>query len=115
MRKPRDITAELASLHAKEAALRAARKQQLADLLERTGADRLEPELLAGALLSLVEAVRNDADGPARATWRQRGATFFRPRRRARGDSAPPPLPGEPDGADPPAAGAEPDAGAASA
>ena len=106
MRKPRDITAELASLHAKEAALRAARKQQLAELIERTGADRLEPELLAGALLGLVEAERTGADGPARAAWRQRGAAFFRPRRRARGDGTSPPLAGEPDGADPPAAGA---------
>lgn len=105
MRKPRDITAELASLRAKEVALRAARKRQLADLLERTGADQLEPELLAGALLGLVEAERTGADGPARAAWRQRGEAFFRPRRRATGDGAALPLAGDPDRSHAPAAG----------
>lgn len=106
MRKPRDITAELASLQAKEAALRAARKQQLAELIERTGADQLEPELLAGALLSLVEAERTGADGPARAAWRQRGEAFFRPRKRAGGNGDAPAPAGDPDGACPPATGA---------
>jgi hypothetical protein len=80
MRKPRDIQTELQALRAKEAQLKAAHRAQLAELLERTGADRLDLELLAGALLDAVEK----AEGAAGEAWRQRGEAFFRPARRDR-------------------------------
>lgn len=81
MRKPRDIHAELQALREKEAALKAAHRAQLAELLARTGADRLDLELLAGALLDAVDK----AEGAEALAWRQRGEAFFRPARRERG------------------------------
>jgi hypothetical protein len=80
MRKPRDIQAELHALREKEAQLKAAHRAQLAELLARTGADRLDLELLAGALLDVVDK----AEGAAGEAWRQRGEAFFRPARRDR-------------------------------
>ncbi len=47
--------------------------QQLGELVIATGADALDPETLAGALLKSMEA--NDA--PRRESWRKRGAEFF--------------------------------------
>jgi hypothetical protein len=102
VRKPRDIKAELESLRAKEAELRAAHKNQLVELLERTGADQLAPELLAGALLGLVEAERTGAVHPQRTAWQQRGAAFFRPRKRAADNGAAPPPADAPNGQAPP-------------
>ena len=106
MRKPRDFKAELESLRTRENELRAAHQRQLVELLERTGADQLEPELLAGALLGLVEAERADAAHPQRAAWWQRGEAFFRPRKRAADHGAAPPPAGDPDGTRPSPAGA---------
>lgn len=102
MRKPRDFKAELETLRAKENELRAAHQRQLVELLERTGADQLAPELLVGALLDLVEAERTGAVHPERTVWRQRGEAFFRPRKRAADHGAAPPSADAPNGQAPP-------------
>jgi hypothetical protein len=91
MRKPRDINAEIRALREKEAGLKATHRAQLVELLERTGADRVEPEVLAGALLAAVEA--DGGDRATREAWRQRGEAFFRPARTRRGGDAEPPAP----------------------
>ena len=86
MRKVRDFDAELKSLNERAKLLRARKIQQFGELIEATGADALEPDLLAGALLSVV-AEKNKATTTA---WSSAGAAFFRetsrrPSRRARG------------------------------
>lgn len=80
MRKPRDIQAEIQALREREAKLKAEHRARLAELLERTGAAGLDPELLAGALLDVVER----AEGAEADAWRRRGEAFFRPARRDR-------------------------------
>ncbi len=51
MRKPRDIDSELKALEAKAKTLKERRVRQLGELVIATGADTLEADLLAGALL----------------------------------------------------------------
>ena len=85
MRKVRDFDAELKALNDRARLLRARKIQQFGELIEATGADALEPDLLAGALLDAVA----EKDAGARAAWSTRGAQFFReqgrlPSRRAR-------------------------------
>ena len=75
MRKPRDIDAELKALQEKARALKAKQRTQLGELVAATGADALDPETLAGALLEAVE--RAKADAAAKETWRARGQGFF--------------------------------------
>jgi DNA-binding protein H-NS len=73
MRKPRDFDSELKALTDKTKALKERKILQLGELVIATGADALDPETLAGALLKTMEA--NDA--PRREAWRKRGAEFF--------------------------------------
>ena len=79
MRKVRDYDAELKALGDKARTLKARKIQQLGELVASTGADALDPEVLAGALLHIVahaqvegnrEALRSD--GAVVAVWAQR-------------------------------------------
>lgn len=78
MRKPRDYDAELKALQDKVDALKQRKVLQLGELVIATGADALDPETLAGALLKMLEA--NDA--PRREAWRKKGVEFFQCRSR---------------------------------
>ncbi|GJE02031.1 conjugal transfer protein TraD [Methylobacterium isbiliense] len=86
MRKPRDIDAELKALHDRQKQLRAKRTVQLGEIVAATGADSLDPETLAGALLAAIEALKGDAS--AKEAYRRRGEAFFRREKRARGSRA---------------------------
>lgn len=56
--------------------------QQLGELVTSTGADALDLDTLAGALLAAVES----ADAEEREAWRAKGSTFFQRRgKKARG------------------------------
>jgi hypothetical protein len=81
MRKPRDIDAELAALAERASALKARRVTQLGELVGATGADSLDLDTLAGALL----AVAAERDGAVRAAWKRDGERFFRGERKASG------------------------------
>lgn len=81
MRKPRDYDAELKALQNKAAALKQRKILQLGELVIATGADQLDPETLAGAMLKMMEA--NEA--PRREAWRQKGVAFFQSRSRKSG------------------------------
>lgn len=74
MRKPRDFDAELKALTDKAASLKARKVQQLGEMVISTGADSIDPETLAGALLVIAET----DDAGRRESWRKRGETFFR-------------------------------------
>lgn len=79
MRKPRDIDAELRALSDKAKGLKAKRVLQLGELVTVTGADALDLETLAGALLSAVNGAKS-AD--QKEAWRSEGAAFFQRRGR---------------------------------
>ena len=81
MRKPRDYDAELKALEDKARELKTRKVQQLGELVIATGADTLNAEELAGALVVLAETT----DAGKREAWAKRGAAFFqgRPRRTA--------------------------------
>src|SRR3546814_943425 len=81
MRKVRDYDAELRALNDKAKALNARKVQQLGELVTSTGADALDLDTLAGALLAAVEA----ADANEKEAWRSRGAAFFQGRGRKAG------------------------------
>jgi len=85
MRKPRDYDAELKALGDKARQLKERKLRQLGELVEASGADGLDAEELAGALLAAVAT----KDAGTREAWRKRGAAFFqRPARSsARGAS----------------------------
>ena len=85
MRKVRDYDAELKALNDKAKALKARKVEQLGQLVAMTGADTLDIETLAGALLDAVAS--KDAD--AKEAWRTKGAGFFQRRGRKSGKSAP--------------------------
>ena len=74
MRKVRDFDAELKALNDRAKLLKQRKVQQFGELIEATGADVLEPDLLAGALLAAVA----EKDKATMASWRARGAQFFR-------------------------------------
>jgi len=74
MRKPRDFDAALKTLNNKTKALKENKRRQLGELIVATGADVLDPEVLAGGLLTIAEA----SDAQERERWRKRGAEFFR-------------------------------------
>lgn len=74
MRKPRDFDSELKALADKAKALKERRVRQLGELVATTGADTLDAELLAGALLDAVAS----KDAATREGWRKAGAAFFR-------------------------------------
>ncbi|MFC3068438.1 conjugal transfer protein TraD [Phenylobacterium soli] len=79
MRKPRNIDAELRALADKAKGLKARKITQLGELVVATGADNLDADTLAGALLSALE--EHDAD--AKEAWRRKGAAFFQHARRS--------------------------------
>lgn len=81
MRKPRDIDAELRALQDKAKGLKAKRVLQLGELVAVTGADALDLETLAGALLAAVNGAKS-AD--QKEAWRSEGAAFFQRRSRPR-------------------------------
>ncbi|MBL7405191.1 conjugal transfer protein TraD, partial [Escherichia coli] len=69
-------------LQERQKQLRARRTQQLGELVVATGADSLEAETLAGALLEMVERVTGAPQ--LKEGWSRKGAGFFRRERRAR-------------------------------
>jgi hypothetical protein len=96
MRKPKDFESELKALADKAKALKERRVRQLGELVMATGADALDADLLAGALIDAATM----KDAVTREGWRKRGAAFFqrkppRPARRAeRQPEGAPPLHG---------------------
>jgi len=78
MRKPRDYESELQALADKAKALKERRVRQLGELVTATGADALDADLLAGALLDAVAM----KDAAIREGWRKAGAGFFRNKQR---------------------------------
>ena len=82
MRKPRDIDSELKALSERAKQLKERRVQQLGELVIATGADVMDAETLAGALLSIVEIT----DSAKRESWRKRGNAFFQGTARKRGE-----------------------------
>lgn len=82
MRKPRDYDAELRALQDKAAALKQRKVLQLGELVIATGADALDLETLAGALLKMMEA--NEV--PRREAWRKKGIEYFQGRSRKSGN-----------------------------
>ena len=81
MRKVRDYDAELKVLEGKAKTLKARRVEQLGTLVSVTGADTLDMETLAGALLDAVAS----KDAETKETWRAKGTAFFQRRRRKGG------------------------------
>lgn len=79
MRKPRGYDSELRTLADKARALKERRLRQLGELAVATGADALDADLLAGALLDAAGM----KDTATKEGWRRRGAAFFL--RKARG------------------------------
>ncbi len=75
MRKPRDIDAELRALADRRRDLVARKITQLGELVVATGADTLDLETLAGALLAAQQEDRLVQEG-----WRRSGAEFFQRR-----------------------------------
>ena len=78
MRKTRDYDAELRALSDKAKSIKAKKVEQLGLLVTGTGADALDLDTLAGALLAAVES----ADAEEKEAWRSRGAAFFQGRGR---------------------------------
>ena len=78
MRRPRNFDAELQALEDKARDLKARKVQQLGELVITTGADTLNPEELAGALIVLTET----KDAGKREVWAKRGTAFFQGRSR---------------------------------
>lgn len=72
MKKPRDLDAELLALQQRAKALKGRRVTQFGELVIATGADRLDLDVLAGALLAAAKA-----EASAREAWRGAGARFF--------------------------------------
>lgn len=81
MRKHRDIDAELRALQDKAKTLKARKVVQLGELVTATGADALDAETLAGALLEAVEGAKKL---DSKEGWRRRGAEFFQRRAKSR-------------------------------
>lgn len=88
MRKPRDYDADLKVLEDKAKTLRTRKVMQHGELIAATGADAIDPDLLAGGLIALAKLT----DGKRKEELREIGAAFFRrstrkaPRGAARGD-----------------------------
>lgn len=78
MRKPRDFDSELKALADKARLLKERRVRQLGELVAATGADALDADLLAGALLDMA-AMKDTA---TREGWRKAGAAYFRSKQR---------------------------------
>jgi hypothetical protein len=82
VRKPRDIDAELKALADKAKGLKAKRVLQLGELVTVTGADALDLETLAGALIAAVAGAKSP---DRKEAWRSEGAAFFQRRGRREG------------------------------
>ena len=78
MRKPRDFDAELKALGDKARDLKNRKVLQLGELVIATGADALNADELAGALIVLAET----KEARKREAWARRGAAFFQSRAR---------------------------------
>jgi hypothetical protein len=78
MRKPRDFDAELKALGDKARDLKNRKVLQLGELVIATGADALNADELAGALIVLAET----KEAGKREAWAKRGAAFFQSRTR---------------------------------
>ena len=74
MKKPRDFDVQLKALNEKAKQLKDRKIRQYGDLVIATGADALDIETLAGALVLLTE----QADGARKESWRRKGEAFFR-------------------------------------
>ena len=73
MRKPRDYDSELKVLTDKAKLLKERKVRQLGELVTMTGADALDVETLAGALLTAAASkASNEVEG-----WGRRGRDFF--------------------------------------
>ena len=79
MRKPRDFDTELKALADKAKQLKERRVRDLGALVTATGADALNADVLAGALLDAA-ANTDEAIGEG---WRKRGAAFFQGKSRS--------------------------------
>jgi hypothetical protein len=100
MRKPRDFDAELKALGDKARDLKSRKVQQLGELVIATGADALNANELAGALIVLAET----KEAGKREAWARRGAAFFQGRARRIAqtiDRDPNGLPAQPGGTQP--------------
>ena len=84
MRKVRDYDAELKALGDKARTLKARKVQQLGELVTTTGADALDLDMLAGALLAAVASASTEE----KEAWRSKGAAFFQGRGRKAGRRA---------------------------
>ena len=73
MRKPRDFDAALKTLTERTKAVKENKRRQLGELVVATGADTVDIEILAGALLAIAKA-----SSAQRAHWREQGENFFR-------------------------------------
>lgn len=74
MRKPRDYDADLKALEDKAKTLRTRKVMQHGELIAATGADAIDPDLLAGGLVALAKLT----DGKRKEELREMGAAFFR-------------------------------------
>jgi hypothetical protein len=74
MRKVRDFDAELKTLNERAKLLQQRKVQQFGELVEATGADALDPDVLAGVLLAAVA----EKDKATVTAWSRQGAQFFR-------------------------------------
>ncbi|HEX7783176.1 MAG TPA: conjugal transfer protein TraD [Afipia sp.] len=74
--KVRDYDAELKALGDKARTLKAKKVQQLGELVTATGADALDLDTLAGALIAAVES----SSAEEREAWRAKGSAFFQRR-----------------------------------
>ena len=74
MRKPRDFDSELKALADKAKALKERRVRQLGELVVAVGADTLDSDVLAGAMLHAIAT----KDAATREALRAAGAAFFR-------------------------------------
>lgn len=79
MRKPRDFDSELKALADKAKQLKERRVRQLGELVVATGADALDADVLAGALLDAATV----KDAARKEAWRKSGAAFFLGKARA--------------------------------
>ena len=76
MRKPKDFDGQLKLLNEKAKQLKERKVRQLGELIVATGADTLSSEMLAGALLAIIDS----QDPQKRESWRKRGESFFQKR-----------------------------------
>jgi DNA-binding protein H-NS len=84
MRKSRDFDAELKALGDKARDLKSRKVLTLGELVIATGADALNANELAGALVVLAET----KEAGKREAWAKRGAAFFQSRARRNASAA---------------------------